>query len=294
MTRFFILSSLLVTLSLTTLTASAQLTALQNSLSDEAAAVLEEARAVTEEALATYETYRPDRPLFREAIRLGRKAVNLAPENPETLRFLAELYSVTGFYGPAFGIWQRFVNAGGELGAAGRRQVAQSGTRVGYARYLQGDLGGALSAYRTVTRLEPRDVLAQRWTGRILLEQDRAQAALPFWRRVQELRPGDAGARYFLTLSEAVAEHGLGAARAFYAAVSDYEAGRREQAHAKLVRATEFSPDYAEAWGYRGRLAFEAGNFTGAEAFYTRASELSPQNETYRYFLRQARARATE
>ncbi len=263
----------------------------QEPLSAAARAVLDEARAVTAEALATYETRHPDQPLFREAIRLSRRAVNLAPENPGTLRFLAEVYGVTGFYGPAFGIWQRYARVGGSLDSAAGAELGASGTQVGYARYTQGDLTGALAAYRTVTRLVPANVRAQRWSGRILLEQNNPRAALPFWRRVAALRPGDAGAAYFVTLSEAGVRHGLTAARAFYGGVADYEAGRRRAARAKFVRATDLAPTYAEAWGYRGRLAFEAGNYAAAVAAYKRAGGLSPQNETYRYFLQQARAR---
>ena len=259
--------------------------------SAEASAVLDEARAVTAEARSTYETYHPDQPLFREAIRLSRRAVNLDPERAETLRFLAEVYGVTGFYGPAFGIWQRYARAGGPLDGAARAGLASSGTQVGYARYTQGDLTGALAAYRTVTRLEPANVRAQRWSGRILLEQEDPRAALPFWRRVLALRPDDAGASYFVALSEAGVRHGLGAAQAFYGGVADYEAGRRRAARAKFVRATNLAPTYAEAWGYRGRLAFEAEDFAAAATAYERAGGLAPKNETYRYFLQQARTR---
>ena len=263
----------------------------QTPLAAEARAVLDEARAITAEALASYESYHPDQPLFREAIRLSRRAVNLAPDNPETLRFLAEVYGVTGFCGPAFGIWQRDARAGGTLDGAARAELGASGTQVGYARYTQGDLTGALAAYRTVTRLEPKNVRAQRWSGRILLEQNNPRAALPFWRRVAALRPGDAGAAYFVTLSGAGVRHGLAAAQAFYGGVADYEAGRTRQARAKFTRATDLAPTYAEAWGYRGRLAFEAGNYAAAAAAYRRANGLAPQNETYRYFLQQARTR---
>ncbi len=273
---------------------TAQITSLENPLPQEAQAVLSEARGVAREALDVYGDYRPDQPLFRQAIRLGRKAVKLAPENPEALRFLAEVYGVTGFYGPAFAIWQRFADAGGPLDAAARVQIAQSGTQVGYARYTQNDLGGALRAYRTVTRLVPGSVRAQRWAGRILLEQDRPEAALPYWQRVQQLQPGNAGAAYFLELSRAGVEYGLGAAKAFYGGVSDYEAGRLGAAERKFSRATALNPDYAAAWGYLGRLAFEAKNFTAAETAYRRASQLAPQNQTYRYFLGQAQTRQSQ
>lgn len=274
--------------------AAAQITSLEDPLSPQAEAALSEARAVAKEALDAYGDYRPDQPLFRQATQLGRRAVNLAPENPETLRFLAELYGVTGFYGPAFSIWQRFVDAGGSLDAAARAQVAKNGNQVGYARYNQGDLSGALSAYHTVTRLVPGNVRAQRWTGRVLLEQNRPKAALSYWQRVHKQRPGDAGAAYFLTLTRAGVEYGLEAARAFYGGVSDYEAGRKGAAERQFSRATELNPGYAAAWGYLGRLAFEAGAFAEAETAYRRAGQLDPKNRTYRYFLAQAQIRRTQ
>ena len=273
--------------------ASAQITSLENPLPQDAQAALTKAQGAAKKALDTYNNYRPDQPLFRQAIRLGRQAVELAPENPETLRFLAEVYGVTGFYGPAFSIWQRFTDAGGSLDSAARSQIAQTGTQDGYARYSQGDLKGALSAYRTVTKLVPGSVRAQRWTGRILLEQNRPKAALPYWRHVQKSRPDDAGAKYFVTLAEAGTEHGLPAARAFYGGVSNYEAGRKAAAERGFSRATELNPGYAAAWGYLGRLAFETGEFGRAETAYSRASQLIPKNQTYRYFLGQAKARQT-
>ena len=64
------------------------------------------------------------------------------------------------------------------------------------------------------------------------------------------------------------------------------------QARAKFTRATDLAPTYAEAWGYRGRLAFEAGDFTAAATAYRRAGDLAPRNETYRYFLQQAQQQA--
>ena len=271
--------------------AAAQITSLQNPLPKDAQAALTQAQGAAQEALDTYTHYRPDQPLFRKAIRLGRKAVNLAPENPQTLRFLAEVYGVTGFYGPAFSLWQRFVAADGVPDKAAREQIARTGTQDGYARYSQGDLTGALRAYRTVTRLVPGNVRAERWTGRILLEQDKPGAALPHWQRVQKLRPNDAGAQYFTTLAKAGTKYGLDAARAFYGGVGDYEAGRHGVAEREFSRATQLNPGYAAAWGYLGRLAFEAGKFKKAETAYRRASQLAPKNQTYRYFLGQAQQR---
>lgn len=263
-------------------------------LPEDARVALEEARAAVQNALNADRSFRPDSPLVREAIRLSRRAVNLAPEQPETLRFLAEVYGDSGFYGPAFSIWRRFAAVGSDLDADARREFAESGVKVGYARYNQGEAGSALAAYRTVSEIAPDDETALRWSGRILLEQNRPKAALPYWQRVQLLSPDDAGVTYFLELTEAGVAHGLGAAEAFFGGVSDYEAGRSETAREGFGRATRLARDYAEAWGYRGRLAFEAGDFDEAQTAYARASRLEPQNATYRHFLRQARARTGE
>ena len=264
--------------------------ALFAALPEDAQVALDEARAAYRDAL-TADRFRPDEPLVRETIRLARRAVNLAPDQPETLRFLAEVYGDSGFYGPAFSIWRRFAEAGGNLDADARRRFAESGVKVGYARYNQGNPGSALAAYRTVTEVAPDDETALRWSGRILLEQNRPQAALPYWQRVQRLSPDDAGAAYFLDLTEAGVMYGLGAAEAFFGGVSDYEAGRLEAAREAFGRATRLAPGYAEAWGYRGRVAFEAGDFSEARTAYARASRLEPQNDAYRYFLRQAEAK---
>jgi tetratricopeptide (TPR) repeat protein len=254
---------------------------------------LEGARERTREALKTYEApYRPDQPLFREALSLARRAVELAPDNPEALRFLAELNGVTGFYGPAFAAWERFVAAGGVLDAAALDQLVRAGTQVGYARYQRGDLEGALAAYDRVADLAPERPLAHRWRGRILLELERPQRALRAWETVLRLRPGDAAAEHFADLAAAGVRYGLPAARAFYDGVAHYEAGRRERARERFAEAARLNPAYAEAWAYVGRVAFEAGDYTEAERAYGEASALEPDNATYRYFLAEARRRA--
>jgi len=271
--------------------ASAQITSLSEPLPPPARAALTQAREAAREALASYDTYTPDKPLFREAIRLGREAVRLAPDNPEALRFLAELHGVTGFYGPAFETWERFVEAGGVLDRNAQEQLVRAGTKLGYAQYERGDLEGALGTYRRLTELAPESVLAHRWVGRILLEQGRPRAAIPVWERVLELQPGNVGAEHFLRLSRQGARYGLEAVRTFYEGLRLYEAGRLQQARARFQEATQLSPEYAEAWAYLGRTAFEREDYGAAARAYGRASALEPQNETYRYFWRESQRR---
>ena len=278
---------------LTFASAAAQITTVSSPPlpSGEAQVALEEARATAREALAADSSFRPDRPLVRETIRLARRAVNLAPEHPETLRFLAEVYGDSGFYGPAFSIWRRYAEAGGAWTrtlAAGLPRAASRSVTLGTTRAIRGarwqpTAPSPKSRRRTRRRSVGADAFCSSKTA--------PKLPSPTGNGCSELSPDDAGAAYFLELTQAGVAHGLEAARAFFGGVGDYEAGRLGAAREAFVRATSLAPDYAEAWGYRGRLAFEAGRFAAAQRAYARASELEPQNQTYRYFLRQAEAR---
>ncbi len=285
--RLLILLSLLALV----LPVSAQITSLSSPLPPKAQAALDEARSVAREALEAYGFYHPDQPLFRQAITLGKRATTLAPDNPEAQRFLAELYGVTNFYGPAFQTWQAYLEAGGTLDSNAAGQFARTGNALGYARYSSGNAEGALEAYQTVARQVPGNARAQRWSGRILLEQDKPKAALPYWQRVKGLMPTDASIDSFISLAQAGVRYGMDAARAFYDGVTAFEAGKKEAARQHFVQATTLNPDYAAAWGYMGRVNFEAGWFVRAEAAYAKASTLEPDNAAYRYFLREAQAR---
>ncbi len=263
-------------------------------LSQEARAALDRAQATAAEALQTYETYRPDQPLFQEAVRYGREAAQLAPGSPEPLRFLAEVYSVTNFYGPAFRNWQAYLDAGGTLTRDMREQAVEVGTELAYERYNRDDKEEALRLYQEVIDLVPDNPEAYVWAGRILLETDRPDEAIAYWQEVADLKPGDESAEYFLGLAQERARYGTEAVTAFREGVRLYEAGDRRAAREQFARATSFNDRYPAAWAYLGRTAFETGNYTAAETFYQNASQLAPNNQTYRYFYEESQRRQGE
>ena len=260
-------------------------------LSQEARAALDRAQASAAEALQTYDTYRPDQPLFREAVRQGREAAQLAPGNPEPLRFLAEVYSVTDFYGPAFQNWQAYLDAGGTLTSSMTDQAVEVGTELAYERYSRGDKAEALRLYQEVIDLVPDDPEAYVWSGRILLETDRPAQAISYWQEVTALKPGDASAEYFLDLAQERARYGTEAVTAFRRGVELYEAGNSRSASEQFARATSLNDQYPAAWAYLGRTAFETNNYTAAETYYQNASQLEPSNQTYRYFYEESQRR---
>lgn len=349
--------------------------------SPEAQAQLEAARAAMQEALTTYERQYPDRPLWQQAIRAAKRATELAPEEGEPLRLLAEIYSRSNWYGPAWQAWNRYLEAGFALSSEVAPLYVEVGTELGYGAYSRGAKDEALGYYQRVIEEVPYSRDAYVWAGRILLEQGRPEEALPYWRTATERDPTDKGAAYFLQLAENEAEYGIAAGQAFQeglslydegqiqaasarfvaaaraneafseayawagrtlletgyperaipywealverdpndaraayflalardqatwgpeaatdfrAGVAAYEAGDLDEAAARFRAATETRPNYAEAWAWRGRVAFERGDYAAARAAYERASELQPQNDTYRYFFEESARRAGE
>jgi tetratricopeptide (TPR) repeat protein len=257
----------------------------QTPLQAEARAALDEGEALMAEALATYPAQYPDRPLWQQAFAAGRRAASLAPDRLEPVRFLAEAYSRSNWTGPAWAAWEDFVRRGGVLDDEARTLVADVGRELGYGAYARGDLDTALDLYLRVTDLAPADVEARVWVARILMETDRPDQAVPFWRSVLERDATDTRAAYFLDLAQDQAEWGVGTIEVFRQGVEFYERGDYPAARERFARATVLNPAFAAGWAWLGRVAFEAGAYGEARRAYANASGLEPDNETYRYFL---------
>ncbi len=260
----------------------------QGSLPANAAEAIDRGEQLMEQALNTYDAQYPDRPLWRQAFREGTAAVQLAPGHPEPLRFLAEAYSRANWPGPAVRTWEQFLAAGGTLDAEAEELYVTAANANAYSAYAQGNLERAAELYLNVTRNVPTNVEAHRWLGRILLEAGRPDQAVAAWQTVTELTPDDQGAEYFLDLSRAQARWGTEAATAFFEGVAAYEAGNMTQARNAFALATARNADYAQAWAWLGRVAFEQGSYQDALNAYTRAANLDPSNTTYSWFRQES------
>ena len=262
------------------------------SLSAEAEAALRTGEARMAEALATYPAQYPDRPLWQQAFAEGRRAMQLAPESLAPVRFLAEAYSRSQWAGRAWPIWLEFIDRGGMLDEEAEELVAIVGHELGYGAYARADLDTALEFYLAVSDLVATDVDARVWAGRILLETERPEQAVTFWRSVVTLDPNDARAAYFVELARDQATWGTRAVDVFREGIAFYEEGAAQAAAERFARATVLNPAYPMAWAWLGRVAFEAGDFADARRAYANAAGLAPDNETYRYFLAQSIALA--
>lgn len=264
----------------------------QGALPDNAAEAIVRGERLMRQALNTYEAQYPDRQLWQDAFREGRNAVRLAPGHPEPLRFLAEAYSRSNWPGPAARTWNDYLAAGGTLDSEARALYLADANEIAYAAYEQGELERAAELYLSVTRVVPEDLEAHRWLGRILLELRKPEQAVAAWETVAQLSPGDSGANYFLELSRAQARFGVDAANAFYEGVKEYEAGNLQQARNAFANATARNADYAEAWAWLGRVAYERGSYSDAFDAYSHAAALKPGDSTYDWFKQESRRRA--
>lgn len=257
-----------------------------------AADALQQARAAMEEAIALNEDPFPDRPHWSEAIRHARRAVDEAPEHPRTLGLLAELYSRTSFHAPAWATWTRLLDAGHSLTSAQTPLFVRTGEEMAYAAYGRGERQAAAEIHMTVLDEVPFSRESRVWLGRIRMEQGRPADAIPYWRAVTEQDPDDRRAQYFLELATDQVRWGVDAVNRFREGVAHYEEGDLDASALAFERATDANPEYAEAWAWRGRVAFENEEWLVARSFYANALELDPENETYRYFRSEAERRA--
>ena len=258
-------------------------------LAPEAEAALAEARAATDAAIAANAPSFPDQPLWAAAIDAAQRAVDLAPDDARTLGLLAEAYTRSGFHGPAWTTWTRFLDAGHGLTPEWTPLFLATGEELAWSAYERGDLDRAAEIHLDVLETVPFSKESRVWVARIRMEQGRPLDALPYWEAVVAQDPDDARARYFLGLAEDQVRWGIEAADAFRAGVAAYEQGDMDAARRALERATRANDAYAEAWAWRGRIAYEASSWLAAERLYARALELAPDNATYRWFREASR-----
>jgi len=265
--------------------------ALAQELPDAAEDALFAARDAMQRAIEQDVPPYPDQPLWAEAARHARQAVELAPSHPRTLGTLAEVYSRSNFYGRAWTAWQEYLDAGHGLDATQTPLFLKVGEELAWSAYQRGDRERAAEIHLDVLDAVPFSKESRVWMGRIRLEQDRPTDAVPYWEAVVEQDPEDDRARYFLELASDQARWGVDAVEAFRQGVSHYEANDLDAARRAFERATDANPEYPEAWSWRGRIAFERGSWVVARNHYGSALELDPDNDTYRYFRNEAQRR---
>jgi tetratricopeptide (TPR) repeat protein len=207
------------------------------------------------------------------------------------LRFLAEVYSRSNWYGPAYETWNDFLDAGGQLDSEAVPLFSAVTSELGYTAYARKQTAKALEYYLKLVDIVPYDKEGFVWVGRILLEQGKPAQALAYWQIVVDRDVTDERAKYFLKLAQSQSKWGIDAANAFEEGIVFYNENDIQRARERFARAVGFNEMYAEAWAYLGRIEFEQGNYRDALTYYQEANKLEPANETYRYFYEESARR---
>src|SRR5690554_3256223 len=216
----------------------------QSALPEDAAAALRAGQMAAAEAIATYEAHYPDQPLWREAIAQGERARELAPDRVEPLRFLAQVYGVTGWTSRTWEAWQAYMAAGGTLDARSRADAARAALVLGYQAFTAGAMERARELLEASYRLEPEDLTTVTYLGQARLETGDVEGAIPLLEAAVETYP-----QLRPTLQRAVlgAEHGLATADAFLAAEREFAQGNMAGALSLYVAAMQGNPGFVEA-----------------------------------------------
>ncbi|HET8984320.1 MAG TPA: tetratricopeptide repeat protein [Trueperaceae bacterium] len=160
----------------------------------------------------------------------------------------------------------------------------------GLGAYEAGDLESATADFQAAAAANDTFVDAFVWAARSLQEADAPLEAIPYWERVLVLDPSDDRAAWYLTRARQALEFGPVAGPAYYDALAHYQAGDPAEAERLLRVAVGANPDFAQAWGYLGRIAFQDGRYAEAEEAYGRAAAAAPEVDDYAFFAGEARA----
>ena len=136
-------------------------------------------------------------------------------------------------------------------------------------------------SFRRAAETSPEFRDAFVWVGDLLGVNLDPQSAVPYWQRAVDLDPSDRAAQQSLTLARNQSAFGIEAFEAYQRGVAQYTAGEVAAARSAFGAATRSNPRYADAWGWLGRIALEAGEFAAAASAYDRARQFAPENSAY-------------
>jgi tetratricopeptide (TPR) repeat protein len=258
----------------------------------DANSLLQQARAASEEAQMTYSSYDIDKPLWREAMRLGGEAQKIEPENPDIALFLAQTYTYTKWYIRAWEQWQKYLtfnktidDAVAQTGDLARTQFLETGTELGFAAYEAQNFEVALDYYEAVNEVVTDDVETLTWLGRIYLELGQPDKARPFWQRASELDPNNLSIGYYSTIIEEQVTVGPEASSMFQTGIRAYEAGKLAEALQAFEWAVSANDTFTQAYVWAGRTALELEESSLAVTYWSRVLELDPSDTRAKYFL---------
>jgi tetratricopeptide (TPR) repeat protein len=221
-----------------------------------AAEALGQAQRSAAAALIEYDAHSPDRPLWVEALRLGREAAEAAPTHPAPQRFLAQAYQQVGFYARAWQAWEAYRTFGGTLDAVAERHVIEVARWMGIAAFDGGRRTEAIPYFEQLLVLAPFDLTANERLARTYIEGGEPLRARPYLEALAGAIPDlDDDLEYVRRLDA----FGEAATQAYEAGLAAATAGDPATALARYRDATRDAPGFADAWRGLAETALALG-----------------------------------
>ncbi len=240
-----------------------------------AADALGEAQRSAAAALIEYSSHTPDRPLWAQALRLGRQAAAAAPSHPAPQRFLAQAYQQVGFYARAWEAWEAYRTFGGTLDVVAERHVIEVARWMGIAAYDGGRRVDAIPFFVALLEFAPFDPIANERLARTYLEQGEPLRARPYLEALDGAIPD---LEDDLEAVQRLDRFGEAATQAFEAGLAAAAAGDARTALARYTDATRAAPEFAEAWRAVAQAALGLGEDEVAAEAADRLLALAPQD----------------
>lgn len=170
---------------------------------------------------------------------------------------------------------------------ATREGYAQTMFDQGYNLYQAGRTEEAVQFLMEAVTTLPEFTKAWDWLARIYMEENMINEAIWAWRKVVQLDPTDARARYFLLKMENWNHYGKQAWEAYEQGQIAYHEQDYTQAVSSLRSAVEANPQFVDAWYWLGISYMRAGDNPNAIAALERVLELNPAHAEAQYWLGQ-------
>jgi len=278
---------ILVVLSETVFSASQEKT-----VSENAVYLTEMAAKRTEEALAAYDGANyPNKPLWKEAIDYGEKAIKADENYVEGHYALALIYEYTNWYFKEAREWEKYIELikkNKVISPQVEEKLAYAYYRLGYSAYQRGDYGTCIAYLKEAISVDAEMIEAHYWLGRVFYEIDNLTDSQMSWEKVLDIDARYPKAEYFLNKVEKSIKYGKEAYESYEAGYKLYEQKLYENAIYQYRQAIRYNNDFSSAYYWLGRIYFELGNYKESVNNWKEVLRLDPENKDAIYWLKQA------
>ena len=244
-------------------------------LPPDAAEALAQAQRSAAAALIEYTSHAPDRPLWIEALRLGRAAAEAAPTHPAPRRFLAQAYQQVGFYARAWDAWVAYRAFGGTLDVVAERNLTEVARWMGVAAYDRGRPVEAIEYFTALIEFEPFDPVANERLARTYLGLGEPLRARPYLEALAGSVPDLVDDLEYVRRLD---EYGEVATQAYEAGVAAAARGDAATALARYIEAARAAPTMIAAWRAIVDAALALGQDDVAAQAVDRLLALAPED----------------